>query len=347
MTCVNPPPPCPEIFRHIHQYIQRHTGEIQTETLVHDRTIQTLYSRVRENAPGMFRFLVSGRASALLGFLCYDLPLKKNLSDPAGFLHRMGIPAKEIFGPVEGLNTYRRFFERQIRFWECRPMTDDPKALVSPVDARILPGSFADTSDLFIKEKFFQYDELIGQDRPRWQRAFRQGDFAVFRLTPDKYHYNHAPVSGTVVDIYEINGRYHSCNPGAVVQAVTPYSKNRRVVTIIDTDVENGTGAGLVAMVEIVALMIGRIVQCYSPDRYDPVMPVQKGLFLKKGLPKSLFRPGSSTVVLICEKNRVRFCPDLVENARRCDVETRFSAHFGTPLVETDIQVRETIAKAV
>jgi phosphatidylserine decarboxylase len=337
---------CP-MNRHLHQYIQRETTGIKTESLLCDRTICTLYSVFRENAPGMFNLLVSARASALLGFLSYDLPLKKIISDPAGFLHRMGIPAGDIFGPVDELNTLRRFFERKIRFWECRPMTDDPGALVSPADARVLIGSFADSTDLFIKEKFFQYDELIGQDRPRWRRVFRHGDYAVFRLTPEKYHYNHAPVSGTVVDIYEINGRYHSCNPGAVVQAVTPYSKNRRVVTIIDTDVANGTGVGLVAMVEIVALMIGRIVQCYSPDRYDPVMPVKKGVFLKKGQPKSLFRPGSSTVVLICEKNRIQFCPDLLQNARRCDVKTRFSAHFGTPLVETDLQVRETIGKAV
>jgi hypothetical protein len=118
------------------------------------------------------------------------------------------------------------------------------------------------------------------------------------------------------------------------------------VLSLMDTDVENGTGAGLVAMVEVVALMIGRIVQCYSPERYDPVIPLQNGLFLKKGQPKSLFRPGSSTVVLIFENNRIQFCRDLVENARRYDVKTRFSAHFGTPLVETDIQVRETIAKA-
>jgi phosphatidylserine decarboxylase len=43
---------------------------------------------------------------------------------------------------------------------------------------------------------------------------------------------------------------------------VRPYSKNKRVVTIIDTDVEGGTGIGLVAMIEVVALMIGDIVQC-------------------------------------------------------------------------------------
>ncbi|MFN2436912.1 MAG: phosphatidylserine decarboxylase [Desulfotignum sp.] len=330
-----------------HQYIDRHTGRVQTETLVADQTIAFLYATVRENAPAMFNLLVSDRVSTLLGFLCFDLPLNNHIPDPARFLHRRGIPFREIFGPVTQLNTYRRFFERQIRFWECRPMTDDPGAVVSPADARILPGSFADTRHLCIKEKFFQYDELIGIDRSRWQDTLLDGDYAIFRLTPDKYHYNHVPVSGKVLDVYEINGCYHSCNPGAVVRSVSPFSKNRRVVTIIDTDAANGTGVGLVAMVEIVALMIGRIVQCYSPDRYDPVRPVQPGMFIKKGQPKSLFRPGSSTVVLLFEKNRLRFSPDLLTNTRRYNVKSRFSTHFGEPLVETDVNVRETIGKAV
>jgi len=66
---------------------------------------------------------------------------------------------------------------------------------------------------------------------------FAGGDFAVCRLTPDKYHYNHLPVSGRIVDIYEVDGCHHSCNPLASVAVASIYSKNRRVVTVIDTDV--------------------------------------------------------------------------------------------------------------
>jgi phosphatidylserine decarboxylase len=330
----------------IHQYIERQTGRVHTETLLADRTIAFLYTRIRENAPAMFDLLISARVSALLGFFCFDLPLNTHIPDPARFLNRRGIPCREIFGPVNQLNTFRRFFERRIRFWECRPMTDDSRTVVSPADARILPGSFSDNPELCIKEKFFQYDELVGMDR-LWHRTFQAGDYAVFRLTPDKYHYTHVPVSGRVKDVYEINGRFHSCNPGAVVQSVTPFSKNRRVVTVIDTDVPDGTGVGQVSMVEIVALMIGRIVPCYSPDRYEPVRALQPGMFIKKGQPKSLFRPGSSTVVLLFEKNRFRFSPDLLRNTRRYDVKTRFSSRFGVPMVETDLNVRETIGKAV
>ncbi len=166
------------------------------------------------------------------------------------------------------------------------------------------------------------------------------------RLTADKYHYNHVPVSGRVVDIYAVEGRYHSCNPQAVVEMATPYSKNKRVVTVIDTDVPGGTGVGLVAMIEIVAMMIGRIEQCYSTHRYDDPVPVTTGLFLHKGQPKSLYQPGSSTDVLIFQHNRMRFAEDLLRNQLRSNVSSRFTIGFQKPLVETDLKVRSLIGYA-
>ena len=172
-------------------------------------------------------------------------------------------------------------------------MPDDPCAIVSPSDSRVIPGSFCETSSLFLKDKFFTYDELLGCGKREWLHAFFQGNFAVFRLTPEKYHYNHTPVAGRVLDYYTVEGDYHSCNPGAAVLVATPYSKNRRVVTVIDTDVEGGTQVGKVAMIEVVALMIGDIVQCYSESQYDDPQPVVPGMFLRRGQPKSLFRPCS------------------------------------------------------
>jgi phosphatidylserine decarboxylase len=225
-------------------------------------------------------------------------------------------------------------------------MVDDVSAVVSPADARVLIGSLDTISSLFIKQKFFDYDELLGQDKKEWLAAFRNGAFMVFRLTPDKYHYNHTPIAGEVKDFYEIPGGYHSCNPGAVVSLVTAYSKNKRVVTIIDTDVPMGTGIGLVAMIEVVALMVGEVEQAYSYSRYDSPCSVTPGMFLEKGVPKSLFRPGSSTVVLLFQESRLEFADDLVRNMHRTDVQSRFSAGFGKPLVETDVKVRSRIGSA-
>jgi phosphatidylserine decarboxylase len=99
-------------------------------------------------------------------------------------------------------------------------------------------------------------------------------------------------------------------------------------------------------MVEVVALMIGDIVQCYSDTAYDRPRPAEPGMFLQKGRPKSLFRPGSSTVVLMFQPGRVSFCPDLVANQRRPGVASRFSAGFGQPLAETEVLVRSAVASA-
>jgi hypothetical protein len=70
-------------------------------------------------------------------------------------------------------------------------------------------------------------------------------------------------------------------------------------------------------------------------------------MFLLKGQPKSLFRPGSSTTALVFQKGRIQFSSDLLRNLTRAGVQSRFSQGFGKSLVETDVQVRATIGKAV
>lgn len=329
-----------------HQYIDRETGAILDERLYADRIVNFLYSRARENLPLVLRALTSGRMSSLLGYLNYDMVLGGRLTGNRRFLELLGIDLQECVDPPAALNTPRKIFERKIRYWESRPMPEDPAIAVSPADAKVLTGSLNDDSLFFIKEKFFSYNELLGE-RTLWRRAFRHGDFAIFRLTPEKYHYNHVPVSGRVIDHYEVDGAYHSCNPGAVVALATPYSKNKRVVTIIDTDCAGGSGLGKVAMIEVVALMIGQVAQRYSPQGYDAPRPMELGMRLEKGAPKSLFRPGSSTDVLLFQEGRIRFDEDLERNMHRQGVRSRFSLGFGHGLVETDVKVRSSIARAV
>jgi phosphatidylserine decarboxylase len=327
-----------------HQYVDRETGTIRTEPLYWDRAINWLYTDARERVPALFHALTSGRASKMLAFVNYDLPMN---SGTKRFLNSCGADLSESVERTEQLDTARKVFERRIRYWECRPMPIQPEMVVSPADSRVILGSLHEQSALFIKEKFFDFRELLGDSKQGWISGFTDGDFAIFRLTPDKYHYNHTPVAGVVADLYAVPGGYDSCNPAAVVSAVTPYSKNKRVVTIIDTDVPSGSGVGLVAMIEVVALMIGDIAQAYSETRYENPVSLSKGMFVKKGTPKSLYRPGSSTDVLIFQKGRIRFAKDLVNNLRRVDVQSRFSLGFGRSLVETDVKVRSLIATGI
>jgi len=325
-----------------HQYIERDSGRVVTEQLIGDRMIRLLYHGVRENNTTLFRLLISGRSSHILGLVNFDRPV---LSKRA-FLTDCSIDLSECLDPSSHLDTPRKIFERRIRYSECRPMPTDTDAVVSPADARVLVGSFRETSLVFLKEKFFSFEELLGRGNSVWHDAFTGGDFALFRLTPDKYHYNHTPVAGQVIDFYAIDGNYHSCNPTAIVSAATPYSKNKRVVTVIDTDVPGGTGVGLVAMIEVVALMIGDIVQAYSSEAYNAPRPVETGMFLLKGQPKSLYRPGSSTDILIFQEGRIDFANDILDNMGKSNVSSRFSHGFQKPLVETDIRVRSLLASA-
>ncbi|MEW6261861.1 MAG: phosphatidylserine decarboxylase [Thermodesulfobacteriota bacterium] len=329
-----------------HHYIDRRTGEIREERLLADRLINFIYSGLRENAPMVFKALTSARGSSLLGYLNFDSTLRSRIDSPRDLMVHWGVKEEECLDPLRTLDTPEKIFTRRISYWRCRPLPPDREAVVSPADARMIIGSFRETSALFLKDKFFDYAELLGADKGAWLEAFAGGDFAVFRLTPDKYHYNHTPVAGRVADFYEIDGDYHSCNPGAVVHLITPYSKNKRALTIMDTDVPGGTGAGLVAMIEVAALMVGDIQQCYSSDEYNYPRPALPGLFVEKGLPKSLFRPGSSTVVLLFQKDRLAFDQDLIENQSALGVASRFSLGFGRPLVETDVPVRSRIGLA-
>jgi phosphatidylserine decarboxylase len=326
-----------------HQYIDRTSGAVRTERLFADRLIQWLYATGREQAPVLFNALISRRMSALLGGINFDLPLGQRLTGAHHLLADLGVDLAECLLPAAQLDTPRKVFERQIRYWQCRPMPADPAVVVAPADAKMVTGSLAEESTLFIKEKFFHFNELLGAQKRAWLAAFDRALFAVFRLTPEKYHYNHLPVTGRVVDHYYIEGAYHSCNPAAVVAVMTPFSKNRRCVTVIDTDVPNGTGIGLVAMIEIVALMIGGITQCYSEMRYEAPRPLHPGIWVFKGQPKSLYRPGSSVDVLLFQAGRMQFDADLVANQYRTDARSRFVSHFQRPLVETDIQVRASI----
>lgn len=327
-----------------HQYICRATGAILDEQLIGDRSIHLLYHNLHERAPSLLRALTSKRMSSLLGYLHFDINLPTPGRHGLALLQRMGVNAQECLAPYEHFTTPRQVFERQIRYWHCRPMEAANDAVVSPADAKLLIGSLEDIPELFIKEKFFSAEELLGPGSA-WIDRFSGGDFAICRLTPDKYHYNHAPVSGRVVDIYTIDGDCHSCNPQAQIALASIHAKNRRVVTIIDTEVDGGSQVGLVAMVEVVALMIGAIVQCYSTSGYDHPQPVVPGLFVNKGQPKSLYRPGSSTDILLFQRGRIEFCEDLRRNLVRTDVQSRYSAGLGRPLVETDVTLRSTIAR--
>ena len=125
-----------------HQFIERDTGMIRTEKLYADRLIRLLYHEVRENAPFLFRLLTGARASSLLGSINFDAPFAGGLRSNSCFVRECGIDFGECVQPPHFFDTPRKIFERQIRYWEFRPMPHHANMVVSPADARVLLGSF-------------------------------------------------------------------------------------------------------------------------------------------------------------------------------------------------------------
>lgn len=121
-----------------HQYIQRESGSVCTERLYGDWVLNTLYLAAWERAPRLYRLLTSARFSRLLGLFCYDSSLGSRLLGNQRFLRACRVDLTECLDPREKLDTARKIFERKIRYWEHRPLPDDPEAIVSPADARVL-----------------------------------------------------------------------------------------------------------------------------------------------------------------------------------------------------------------
>ena len=99
------------------------------------------------------------------------------------------------------------------------------------------------------------------------------------------------------------------------------------------------------------AIVIPVILGCPILESFPKAAPQRvifsfPGMILEKGCPKSLFRPGSSTVILLFEPSRIRFSPDLRRNLYRTDAASRYSAMLDRALVETEVRVRSTVATA-
>jgi phosphatidylserine decarboxylase len=328
----------------LHQYVSRYSTVAIDETLLADRVIRFLYAREREDPSLLQRALASAKVTQWLAHWEFDRSLADPIRRIENIAKRMGINTDEIVGGVIHMRTLRDLFERKIRFWDVRPLPSRSCGIVSPADGKALPFLANDDTALPIKEKFIGLNELLGQLNP-WVLGARDIAGVIVRLTPDVYHYTHSPVAGRVVAHQLIEGAFHSCNPLAATRLRNSYPRNRRAVTVYDTDVPNGSGVGTVVQVDVAAMMIGQIVSCYSECEYEHPAALRKGQWVERGMPVSMFRPGSSTSVVLWHGSRANVASDLVANSARTHLRSRFSDWLQSAWVETALQVRQAISE--
>jgi phosphatidylserine decarboxylase len=312
------------------------------EALIMDRVMAFLYSESRESPSTLQRAIASSWCTDLLATWEFDLPLVGGRSAMQRRLHRLGINTQETLVDLTHARTLRAVFERKIRYWDVRPSPYPIEQIVSPADGKLLPFGGKDAM-LPVKSKFISIDDLVATRRARASCANGVAGVIV-RLTPELYHFVHTPVAGIVLEHSLVEGAFHSCNPSALVSFQAPYTLNRRTVTLIDTDVPAGSQVGVVIVVCVAAMMIGDIQMCYSETAYNAPTQVRKGLYVRRGVPLALFRPGSSTCIVMWNPKRAQLSASLLSNAGNRAVKSRFSDWLGAAWVETAVQARESIA---
>jgi len=214
----------------------------------------------------------------------------------AGFVDKFGIDMSQFEAPAAGWSSFNEFFIRPLAAG-ARPVDADALTVVFPADGRhtAFPDG-ADLSSLVVKGRAFTLAELLGD--AALARRFEGGALVVSRLCPTDYHRFHFPVAGVAEKAKRLPGPLDSVSPVAIRAGARSLCANKRECTFLKTE-----PAGLVAVLEVGAACVGRIVQSYQPGAVG------------KGAEKGYFLFGGSTVITLFEPGRVTLAADMVEHS--------------------------------
>jgi phosphatidylserine decarboxylase len=148
---------------------------------------------------------------------------------------------------------------------------------------------------LWAKGQKFNLSRLLGSKQIA--ERYEGGAALISRLCPTDYHRYHFPCEGDAGNSELLNGFLYSVNPIALRQRVAYLWENKRSLTVLRSQ-----PFGSVALLEIGATCVGSMVQTFLPGS------------VKKGTEKGYFRFGGSMTMMLFERDRVIFSPDLLEH---------------------------------
>jgi phosphatidylserine decarboxylase len=111
-----------------HHYVERDTGQICSERPIGDWIVNYLYSTKREEVPFVYQLLGSQWFSGFIGWVNYDFPLGQDITGIRRFLKNCSVNLSECLDQPQELDSARKIFERRIRYWQYRPITEDASA---------------------------------------------------------------------------------------------------------------------------------------------------------------------------------------------------------------------------
>jgi phosphatidylserine decarboxylase len=215
------------------------------------------------------------------------------------FAEHFGVDLEEAERPLEAYGSILELFTRRLKPG-VRPIDPEPRALVSPVDGRVLVAGRVGEGQLFqAKGRTFSLAALLAEeDAPA---VFRGGSYATIYLSPRHYHRIHSPADGEIVGYTHVPGDLFPVNAAAVAHVDRLFARNERLITHLVTP-----RFGRVEVVKVGATNVGHIKLAYDAEvatnvgaqqlvrrRYPRPLPVARGDEL------GVFEMGSTVIVVV------------------------------------------------
>jgi len=217
------------------------------------------------------------------------------------------------FEPLDTYPSIQRLFTRQLK--KPRIFSLDTNTLISPTDSTIAQYGTLN-KDLILQIKGLSYDLysfLTATANIDQVKRIEDGSFINFYLSPRNYHRFHAPTDFEITKTIHVPGTLYPVKQKSLEAQENLFIKNERV--ILECHLKNNVCFYFVA---IGAFNVGRItinketnLRTNTFDRknlsaYNYSVPIQ----IKKGEEIGFFEMGSS-VVLLFEKNKIKFCDNI------------------------------------
>lgn len=282
------------------RYIERKTGEIQTENVPGEGFLKFLYY----NPMGELPLNLVVKKKFLSEIYGRRMDSEKSAEKIAPFVEEHRINMDESVKSIHEFTSFNDFFVRKLKPGS-REIAGNRDEIASPADGKILAyrdlsekDKFFLKGDAFTLEEFFQDKELA--------KKYEGGVMMIIRLAPVDYHRFHFPLGGKVSRSKLIEGDYYSVSPYAVKKNFRIYCENKREYAELKTE-----EFGDVILSEIGATMVGGIEQTYEPDT-----------FVEKGEEKGYFYFGGSSCILFFQKDKITVDEDIIENTLK-GIETK------------------------
>lgn len=273
--------------------IDRKTGKKIEEKVFGGSALQTLYGTLYGKPLAHLISRISLVSSAY-GFWQNLSITKKNI---APFIKEYGVDTTEFRLPVNEFRSFNDFFIRKLKP-EARPIDLDKDTAVIPADGRYrFFQNIAEVDGFVVKGEKFNLSTLL--DNEEQSQRYANGTMVMARLCPTDYHRFHFPVDCVPSVPRRINGYLYSVNPIAIKQNIHIFSKNKRMITELDS-----SKFGKVLFIDVGATNVGTINQTFEPN--FPYL---------KGDEKGYFSFGGSALILLFEPNRILLDPDLTKQS--------------------------------